>query len=637
MVENFEAYELLQGINSPTDLKALPADELPRLAAEIREYLSYRVRENGGHLASNLGVVQLTLAIHRVFETPTDHVIFDVGHQSYVHKLLTGRKEQFDTLRKPGGLSGFTKRRESAHDAFGAGHSSTAVSAAIGLAEAEALSGSEAFTVAVVGDGALTGGLAYEGLNNCRQDLRLVIIINENEMSISPNTGHLCDHLSHIRSSKKYLRAKAFTANALSRLPFVGKPLYRVMSALKRGVKHLFYRENLFEHMGIRYRGPIDGNDLSGLIASLEYAKQLKSSVILHVKTQKGRGDAAAEASPDLYHGVAPHGATPCAETFSVAFGNAVCRAAGTDARICAITAAMSHGTGLEPFRAQYPNRFFDVGIAEGHAVTFAAGLAAGGKRPVVAVYSTFLQRAFDMLVHDAALQHLPVTLAIDRAGFNTADGPTHHGVFDVAMLSALPGVAIYAPVTVRGVEMALTAALQHEGVAALRYPSGGENAQLLAAFYPDGAVGSAPTVRVYDSGTAPCLTVITHGRIAAQALRAADALAEDGISLRILLCEYLAPYTALAREVAPLLVGDAVLFYEEEIRAGGFGEHLQAALLHADLLGSRGTRVLGAEDPFACPSKTENVWQAAGVDAVALINAARDLMMKSKKENVKL
>ncbi|MBQ2757930.1 MAG: 1-deoxy-D-xylulose-5-phosphate synthase [Clostridia bacterium] len=635
-MENFEAYKLLQGIDSPSDLRALSAEQLPQLAAEIREYLSYRVRENGGHLASNLGVVELTLAIHRVFETPTDHVIFDVGHQSYVHKLLTGRKEQFDTLRKPGGLSGFTKRQESVHDAFGAGHSSTAVSAAIGLAEAEALSGNEAFTVAVVGDGALTGGLAYEGLNNCRPDLRLVIIINENEMSISPNTGHLCEHLSHIRSSKKYLRAKAFTANALSRLPLVGKPLYRAMRALKRGVRHLFYRENLFEHMGVHYRGPIDGNDLTGLIASLEYAKQLKSSVILHVKTQKGRGDAAAEANPDLYHGVPPRGTTPCNETFSAAFGSALCRAASADARICAITAAMSHGTGLEPFRAQYPDRFFDVGIAEGHAVTFAAGLAAGDKRPVVALYSTFLQRAFDMLVHDAALQRLPVTLAIDRAGFNAADGPTHHGVFDVAMLSALPGVAIYAPVTLKGVQAALDAALQHGGVSALRYPSGGENARLLAAFYPDGVSDTTPGVRVYDSGVAPCLTVITHGRIAARALHAADTLAKEGIYVRILLCEYLAPYEVLAREVAPLLVG-AALFYEEELRAGGFGENLRAALLRGGLLGTRDTHVLGAEDPFACRCEAQDVWQAAGVDAASLTASVRALMTKSKKENIEL
>ena len=498
------------------------------------------------------------------------------------------------------------------------------------MAEADALSGSEAFTVAVVGDGALTGGLAYEGLNNCRRGLRLVIIINENEMSISPNTGRLSEHLSRIRSSKKYLRAKASTANVLSRVPLLGKPIYRAMSALKRRVKHWFYRENLFEHMGIRYRGPIDGNDIEGLVASLEYAKSLGSGVILHVKTKKGKGDPAAEANPDLYHGVAPEGASAAEESFSAAFGQALCEIAVHDTRVCAITAAMSHGTGLEPFRLQHPDRFFDVGIAEGHAVTFAAGLAACGKHPVVAVYSTFLQRAFDMVVHDAALQHLPVTLAIDRAGFNSTDGPTHHGVLDVAMLGALPGVAIYAPVTRNGVAVALRAALQHEGVAAVRYPNGGENASLLAAFYPDGVTADAvPTVRSYDSGTQPCLTVVTHGRIAAEALNATEMLARRNIPVRILLCEYLAPYDTLAREVAPLLAGDAVLFYEEEVRAGGFGENLLAALSRQGLLGGRRTRVLGAENPFAAPTATQSVWQAAGVDSASVIGAIDDLMKK--------
>ena len=635
-MERFDEYPLLKNINRPQDVAALAPSDLQPLADEIRRYLSYRVRENGGHLASNLGAVELTLAIHRVFQTPKDHVIFDVGHQSYVHKLLTGRKEAFDTLRTPGGLSGFTKRLESAHDAFGAGHSSTAVSAAIGMAEAEALSGSDAYTVAVVGDGALTGGLSYEGLNNCRSDLRLVIIINENEMSISPNTGRLCEHLSRIRSSKKYLRAKAFTTRALVHLPLIGKPLYRAMSALKRRVKHVFYRENLFEHMGIRYRGPIDGNDIHGLISSLEYAKQLRSSVILHVKTQKGKGDAEAEANPDLYHGVAPKAAPAVQSTFSRAFGEAACRIAGEDERLCAITAAMSYGTGLEPFRLQYTRRFFDVGIAEGHAVTFAAGLAAGGKRPVVAVYSTFLQRAFDNLIHDAALQHLPVTLAIDRAGFNAADGPTHHGVFDVAMLSGLKDVAIYAPVTLRGVEASLRAALQHDGVAALRYPSGGEDAALCEAFYKsENDTDMAPRVRVYESGAAPQVTIVTHGRIAAEALRAAEALARDGIFVRVLLAEYLAPYDRLAAEVAPLLRGDAVLFYEEELRSGGFGENLLSALLRSALLGARSTYVLGAETPFASPTAEQSMWQAAGVSEREVVLAVNDLIMKSKKENL--
>ncbi len=630
--ENFDSYELLKGINSPADLKALPADDLPRLAAEIREYLSYRVRENGGHLASNLGVVELTMAIHRVFSTPHDHVIFDVGHQSYVHKLLTGRKERFDTLREAGGLSGFTKRAESEHDAFGAGHSSTAVSAAIGMAEADALSGSDAYTVAVVGDGALTGGLAYEGLNNCRRSLRLVIIINENEMSISPNTGRLSEHLSRMRASKKYLWTKAFTAHTLRHIPLIGRPIYRLLRRLKRRIRHFFYKENLFEHMGIRYRGPIDGNDIEGVIASLEYAKRLGTSVILHVKTKKGMGDSEAEASPDLYHGIAPHGKSSNAPTFSATFGHILCSLAREDERICAITAAMSHGTGLEPFHTQHPRRFFDVGIAEGHAVTFASGLAAGGKRPVVAVYSTFLQRAYDNVLHDAALQGLPVILAIDRAGFNAADGATHHGVFDISLLSTIPGVRIFTPVTGAGIAASLRAALGTVGVAAIRYPSGTEQEAVLKAFYPTGASEvNTPTVRVWESGNAPALTVIAHGRIAAEALCAAETLQREGMAVRILLCEYIAPYSALADEVAPLLAGNAVLLYEEEVRTGGFGENLVAALTKRGALLDKAYAVLAAENGFATPQAGETVWQAAGVDADSLCVAARALM---KNEN---
>ncbi len=631
-MENFEKYTLLQGINSPTDLKALPEDKLPALAAEIRQYLAYRVRENGGHLASNLGVVELTMAIHRVFSTPHDHVIFDVGHQSYVHKLLTGRKERFDTLRECGGISGFTKRAESEHDAFGAGHSSTAISAAIGMAQADALSGSDAYTVAVVGDGALTGGLAYEGLNNCRRGLRLVIVINENEMSISPNTGRLSEHLSHIRTSKEYLWTKSVAAGTLHHVPLLGRPIYRALRRAKRRVKHLFYKENLFEHMGIRYRGPIDGNDIEGVIASLEYAKRLGTSVILHVKTKKGMGDSEAEASPDLYHGLPPNGKSSDIPTFSDTFGHILCELAKGDERICAITAAMSHGTGLEPFRTAHPRRFFDVGIAEGHAVTFAAGMAAGGKRPVVAVYSTFLQRAYDNVLHDAALQSLPVILAVDRAGFNSGDGATHHGVYDVSLLSTMRGVRIFTPVTGAGIAASLQASLAAGGVAAIRYPAGSPDKAVLAAFYSAGTdEGARPTVRAWESGAAPALTVVTHGRIVAEALRAAKELYSNGIAVRILLCEYIAPYDALAGELVPLLVGDHLLFYEEEIRAGGFGENLAAALRARGALRNKKYGILAAENGFAVPKAGETVWQAAGVDGSSLCAAAYALM---KKEN---
>lgn len=576
------------------------------------------------------------MAIHRVFSTPRDHVIFDVGHQSYVHKLLTGRKEAFDTLRCTGGISGFTKRSESEHDAFGAGHSSTAISAALGLAQADALSGSDAYTVAVVGDGALTGGLSYEALNNCTQNLRLVIIINENEMSISPNTGGLSRHLSRIRASRGYLSTKAYTARTLRRIPLIGRPLYRLLHKIKQFLKHRIYRENIFEHMGIHYRGPIDGNDIEGVIDSLQYAKSLGSSVILHVKTKKGMGDEEAEKNPDVYHGVAPHGNVGTAQTHSQAFGESLCELARDDVRICAITAAMSHGTGLEPFRHQYPTRFFDVGIAEGHAVTFAAGLAAGGKRPVVAMYSTFLQRAFDNVLHDAALQNLPVVLAIDRAGFNDRDGVTHHGIYDVSLLGTISGISIFTPVTGKGIAASLRAALAREGVAAVRYSCGAPNKALLDAFYPLGASeGDTPTVRVWQSGDTPSLTVVTHGRIAAEALAAAEILRREGVFVRILLCEYIAPVAPLAGELAPLLVGNAVIFYEEEIRTGGFGENTARALRESGALTGQSTEILAAENGFVTPKAGETSWQAAGVDRTSLLALARRLIHKEKEINL--
>ncbi|MBQ9099305.1 MAG: 1-deoxy-D-xylulose-5-phosphate synthase [Clostridia bacterium] len=617
-MEQFDQWPVLGTIASPADLKELPAEKLETLAKEIREYLVFRVGENGGHLASNLGVVELTLAIHRVFDSPVDHIVFDVGHQSYVHKLLTGRKEDFDTLRAPGGLSGFTKRTESAHDPFGAGHSSTAISAAIGLAEAEYRKGSNAWTVAVVGDGALTGGLAYEALNNCPRHLRLILIINENEMSISPNTGRLANHLARMRTSGSYLKTKEVTSGALRHIPLIGRPLYYLIRRAKRGVRHLLYKENLFEHMGIRYRGPVDGHDTDGLIALLDNTKRLGESVLLHVKTKKGMGYAPAASDPNAYHSLPPKGKTPVGETFSGAFGRHLCRLAEGNRDLCAITAAMSCGTGLEPFRAQYPDRFWDVGIAEGHAVTFASGLCAGGLRPVVAVYSTFLQRAYDNVLHDAALQELPLVLCIDRAGLNAGDGPTHHGIFDVALLSALPGVTIYAPVTLAGLGHSLEEALtKKKGVSAIRYPNGGQNAETVAAFYPHGTDDGQPLgVRVWENGVADVpLTVVTHGRIATVALEAARALGKVGIGVRIVLCEILAPYDRLAHMVAPHLCQN-VLFLEEEIRTGGFGMCLCDALERQGTMAHRHRVILGTENGFVTPEKGKSMLQAARLDA---------------------
>ncbi len=631
-METFDRWPLLSGVSSPADVRALPADKMPELAAEIRDYLVYRTGENGGHLASNLGVVELTLALHRVFDAPRDHILFDVGHQSYVHKLLTERKEFFDTLRCPGGLSGFTKRAEGEYDAFGAGHSSTAVSAALGLAVAEAKKGSDAYTVAVVGDGALTGGLSYEGLNNCPPDLKLILIINENEMSISRNTGHLAGHLSKIRASHRYLKTKEFASGTLTRLPLVGKPLYRFFRWIKRSIKYLFYRENLFEHMGIRYLGPVEGNDVASLVACLQHAKKLNCSVLLHVKTQKGKGYAPAEKDPNAYHALCPRGAVKKSPCFARILGDELVRLAAADPRILAITAAMGNGTGLEDFRKTFPDRFFDVGIAEGHAVTFAAGLAAGGEKPVFAVYSTFLQRAYDNVLHDAALQNLPLVLCVDHAGFNEHDGVTHHGIFDVAMLSGIPNVRIFAPVSAMGLRVALSAALSADGVSVLRYPAGGENEEILAAFYPDGTA-TTPGVRAYGAEREnAALTIVTHGRIAAEALAAARALTSRGTPTRVLLCEYITPYLSLAADVAEKLGGD-VIFLEEEVRAGGFGMNLADALCREGKAPQKYT-ILAAENAFLTPKKGESYLAAAGLDAAAIVRAAENMKKTGGKDH---
>ena len=625
-MEDFEKWPLLRDVDSPEALKALPERSLEELAAQIRDYLVFRVVENGGHLASNLGVVELTVALHRVFNSPKDHLIFDVGHQSYVHKLLTGRGARMDSLRQAGGISGFTKREESEHDAFGAGHSSTAISAALGMAQADALAGKDAWTVAVVGDGALTGGLALEGLNNCRRNLRLLIIINENEMSISQNTGRLAQHLSHIRASRPYINTKRVTAAVLRHVPLIGPLLYRLVSRIKRKIKRVFYHENIFEHMGIRYMGPVDGNDMESMISILEHAKKGNSSVMLHVKTAKGKGYAPAEADPGTYHAMPPRDGKESGESFSVTMGRELCDLASKDTRICAITAAMAQGTGLSAFAAAHPERFFDVGIAEGHAVTFAAGLLAGGMRPVVALYSTFAQRAYDHILHDVALQRLPLLLCIDRAGLNARDGATHHGVTDVAMLGAIPDAHIYTPVTLQGVRRALCAAMAQDTLCVVRYPAGVPDEEIATAFYPQGeAEDTAPDVRIWESGSAPTLCIVTHGQIVKQALCAASALAKDGVHTRILLCEQIAPYAELAARVAPMLTG-RVLFLEEELRSGGFGLNLADRLLQNTALDGKRYEIMGLNDPFLTTSEGQTPLQAAGLSAADIENTLRRL-----------
>ncbi|MCQ2353577.1 MAG: 1-deoxy-D-xylulose-5-phosphate synthase [Clostridia bacterium] len=638
---NIEKYPILSTVDDPSDLRRLNDKDTDTLADEIRNFLVDNVSRTGGHLASNLGVVELTLALHRVLETPKDKIIWDVGHQCYVHKLITGRRDCFDTLRKPGGLSGFTKRSESEYDPFGAGHSSTSVSAALGIAEAERLRGGDAYTVAVVGDGAFTGGMIHEALNNCDENrgLRLIIIINENEMSISKNTGRFANSISKIRTRPSYFRTKAATRGFLSKIPLFGKPLVSGITKTKKSLKNLLYGSNYFEDLGLYYIGPIDGNDRVMVENMLREAKKCNDSVVLHVKTVKGKGYAPAEKTPDAFHAVPPAGSVG-RNGFSSEFGKYLCKSAVEDKRICAITAAMGRGTGLLDFQNKFPERFFDVGIAEEHAVTFAAGLASNGMRPVCAIYSTFLQRSYDSLIHDVSLQNLPVLFAIDRAGLNSSDGATHHGIFDVAFLSEIPDMAIYTPATYAAMTSAFDEARRLEVPAAVRYPNAAEDPRVIDAFYGN-VLPLKPGVRLFgleDPGHTDAV-IFVHGRMAATALDVKDELRKRGIRCGIVLCEYIKPYRKLAEEVKALfdsLNGDSlVVFLEEEIRSGGFGMNLSDVLVQRGLLSSDRLEIIATDDDFVIPTYGKTVFEAAGIDKDSV--AAKITSRVSMSSEVKL
>ncbi|MBQ8208009.1 MAG: 1-deoxy-D-xylulose-5-phosphate synthase [Clostridia bacterium] len=629
MPENsIEKYKILNRINSPDDLKKVKEEDMEALAAEVREFLIENVSRTGGHLASNLGVVELSLALHRVFSTPKDHIIFDVGHQSYVHKMITGRKDAFSDLRKPGGLSGFEKRAESEHDCFGTGHSSTSLSAAIGIAQADRLKGEkDRFTIAVVGDGAFTGGMIHEALNNCDPRLRLIIILNENEMSISKNIGHFAENLSRLRTTRGYIKTKRLTRRFLSRIPVIGKALSSFFILVKKAVKNAMYKSNYFEDMGLYYIGPIDGNDYSQIESALYNAKEQGENVVIHIKTQKGKGFAPAEADPSGYHSMACSGKTASGSlTFSEVFGRKLTEMAEKDKSICAITAAMCDGTGLCTFKDKHPDRFFDVGIAEPHALTFAAGLAAEGMKPVAAIYSTFLQRGYDNIIHDIALQELPVTLCIDRAGLNGADGATHHGIFDVAFLSEVPGMTIYAPVTANVLEMALEEAVSSGKPAAIRYASGRENSEIVKAFYSDIGIGKLGVRSDIKAEEKPDILIVTYGRIAAEALKAKAELDKEGKKCGIVLLEKLKPYGEAADNLRSYMPkeGGLVLFLEEEIRAGGMGMMLSDEMTRRGMLEGFVYKLLALDDNFAIPEKEETIFETAGVSAEYIIKECR-------------
>lgn len=621
-------YNILGKVNSPEELKRLNEKETELLCGEIRDCIITTTQENGGHLASNLGAVELSVAIHKVFDSPKDHIIFDVGHQSYTHKLLTGRYDKFDTLRKPGGLTGFTNRDESEHDCFGAGHSSTSLSAALGFAKSDKQNGSDAFTVCVFGDGAFTGGMIHEALNNCDRNLKLIIILNENEMSISKNIGRFAKSMAKLRRKSGYFKAKRFTVSFIKKIPLIGGGLFRAIRSVKKSFKNTLYGSNYFEDMGLYYLGPADGNNLQDVVSLLNAAKSAGESVLVHLKTKKGKGYAPAEENPGKFHGLSPKSHVKSDSSFSNEFGKELISLAEKDDRICAITAAMSSGTGLDGFAEAFPESFYDVGIAEEHAATFAAGLAANGKKPFFAVYSSFLQRSYDQMIHDIALQRLPVVICVDRAGFNNSDGATHHGIFDVAFTSQIPNFKIYAPITYDALRRAMRQASNDNCPTLIRYPSGCENERIIEAFYKQSNNEALGVISNMSQDKCPIVLFITHGRIASECLDAEKLLEERRISAGTLLCEYIAPYDSLSDELGSIIKEkkpEVVVFVEEEIKNGGFGMIL-ADKMKNDLVGiSYG--IIAAENAFVVRHEGENYLKAAGIDAASIADKAEKLI----------
>lgn len=603
--------KILDGINSPSDLKKLDKSKIPALAAEIREFLVENVEQRGGHLASNLGAVELTLAIHTVFDSPTDHVIFDVGHQAYVHKMLTGRKADFDTLRLPGGLSGFTLRRESDHDPFGAGHSSTSISAALGFAEADYLSGNPAHTVCVIGDGAYTGGMVHEALNNSKPHLPLIIILNENGMSISSNKGAFASYLSGVRVSGGYRKLKKNTKSFLEHIPF-GKPLSKATKWVKNKLKSVLYHPNYFEELGLYYIGPIDGHDYGKVVSALALAKETGRSCVVHLKTVKGYGYTPAENSPDGYHSVYP---TSKSSTYHSAFADELIKLSDTDERIVAVTAAMGMGTGLDRFGEKHPDRYFDVGIAEAHALTFSAGLAAGGRIPFAAIYSTFLQRGYDSILHDIALQNLPVKIMIDRAGLAVGDGATHHGIFDVPFISHIPGMTLLAPASYASLSAFVRYAKDSNSPVAIRYPNHSEDTATLESF---DEISSNPIARIsadFDPKNPPKHIFITYGSILKNVVAAKQILHSGGIESGILLIETIKPYEHIA-DIVTAIISSAtrVVYVEEGIRNGGAAEILGSMLLERGALKNTEYRISAIEDNFASPDEITDLYDFVGL-----------------------
>lgn len=613
---------ILEKIHGHEDLIKLSPQELEQLCGEIRSFLVEHVSQTGGHLASNLGVVELTVALETVFDTATDRLVFDVGHQSYVHKILTGRREQFSSLRRFGGLAGFPKPSESATDAFVAGHASNSVSVALGLARARTAQGQNHHVLALIGDGAATGGLSFEGLNDAgASNLPLIVILNDNDMSISGNVGAISRHLSRIRTRSGYFGLKKAWRKFTNRIPG-GKVLYSITHSFKKWLKNSMIGTTMFEEMGFNYIGPVDGHDLDRLMYLLQIAKTEEKPVLLHVITQKGRGYTPAEQNPTMFHGIGefhPDSGEPVkggGETFSGTFGKTLAALGEKNPKICAITAAMLPGTGLAPFAAAFPDRTFDVGIAEGHAVSMAGGLAKGGMVPVVAIYSTFLQRAYDMIFQDVAILGLHVVFAVDRAGLVGEDGETHHGLYDVGYLSQVPGMTILCPSSqAELVEMLTWAVEKCAGPVAVRYPRGG-----------DGAYTGVSREMVFRPGTD--VTILTYGTMINQVLEAAELLDQAGISAEVLRLAQikpldLGPIADSVRKTGRLLV------VEEAAAEGSLGQQVIAGLAELGL--DAQMDAINTGDRFVTHGERKLLLQSLGLDAQSIANHVKEALHREK------
>lgn len=608
-------FKFLNNINSPEDLKKLNTNELEILASEIRSFMVESVSKTGGHLSSNLGVVELSIAMHKCFNSPKDKFVWDVGHQIYTHKILTGRRDVFNTLRTENGISGFCAPNESEHDVFYSGHSSTSISAALGIAEANKMQGKKDYTVAVIGDGALTGGMAYEALNNAgRSGTRLIVVLNDNEMSISENVGSMARYLAVVRAKPEYNKLKARTEQILNRIPLIGYPIASLISKIKTDIKNSMYESTFFEDLGFNYMGPIDGHNLEHLCEAFDSAKLADEPVLLHISTIKGKGYDFAEKSPSKYHGISKFDVisgeyAESGTNFSNEFGKKLCELAEKDEKICAVTAAMSLGTGLKEFSEKYNNRFYDVGIAEQHAVTFASGLAKGGMIPVFAVYSTFLQRAYDQLVHDGTLQNQKVIIGLDRAGFVGEDGVTHQGILDVSFLNSIPNVTVYSPFTYDRLKCDLENSVNNAtNLTVIRYPRGGETE------IPSKYEFSDKDYDYFENGNN--ILIITYGRISINVLNAVNELKKQGINASVLILHKIKPINADIISIA--MNYNYVYFFEESIKSGSVGESF------ADLLLIKGFkkkyRHVAINDEFVSHASVNSLMKKYSLDTESIV-----------------